>query len=107
MLFELLDFAEPVLSCALAALRIVVRDMGNGVDRVESSELVSIESARVECSLPDRHPLPFPYPERIRDICSTASLAAGRVLDCLRCVPVGSVRPVDERSVEMVVWRHD
>lgn len=94
-------------SCVTRALRVVVRDMGNGVDRVESSEYIDLDGARAEQNLPGRSPLIFPYPDRFRDICEASALSTGEHVVCDGCMPLGYIRAFDEHTIEMVVWRRN
>lgn len=103
-----MGFAERescISACANRALRVVVREMGNDVDRIEFAEFIPVEHARGECSLPGRVPFGFPYPARFLDICTHAATFAGEFVDCDGCVQLGSVRSVDERTIEIIVWR--
>lgn len=90
------------------ALRIVLRDMGNCVDRIELAEVISVESVREEAKLPGRLPVDISGHPRLRDICMTAVHLTGcGPIVCDDCVPTGSIRAVDEYTVEILAWRRD
>lgn len=87
--------------CANLARRFVVRDMGNEVDRIEAFDLIPIEAAKEEAKLPERTPLSLPHSDRIEDIFATG---CSKVY-CGNCIPFGFVRPIDDSSFEMMIWR--
>ena len=87
--------------CAQLARRFIVREMGNGVDRVEAFDLMSIDAAKEEGKLPERSPLPLPHSDRIEDIFASGCAK----VYCGNCIPCGFVRPLDDASFEMMIWR--
>lgn len=92
-------------ACETRALRVVVRDMGNGVDRIELAEYIDMDAARSERSLPGRTPVSLPYPDRLLDICKSAARTTGECIDCIGCIPTGHIRAIDERTMEIIIWR--
>lgn len=95
--------AHCVCVCSGMARRIVVRDMGNGVDRVVMCTFVTLESARDECQLPDRTPL-LHFSQRLRDICCTADDPSSGC-SCPNCIQNGAIRGIDDITFEILVWR--
>jgi len=87
------------------AIRYVVRDMGNGVDRVEFPILLGIDQAKIESKLEDRMPMNFCQNERYHTLSKVAFLRMGFEIDGMSgCVIDGVVRPVDENAVEVMYW---
>lgn len=91
-----------VCPCTQLARRFVIRDMGNGVERVEMASILSLDAAKEECRLPDRTPIPMHPGVRILDACSVALSPA---LNCSNCVQSGCVSAIDEYAIELIVWR--
>lgn len=91
-----------VCTCTQVARRVVIRDMGNGVDRIEMAELVPLEAAKDEARLPDRSPILIHSSPRILDACSMASPPS---FPCSDCVQSGCVRAIDEYTIEVIAWR--
>ena len=88
-----------------SALRFVVRDLGNGVDRLESYELIPLDQARIETSLPDRTEIYFTQDCRLDDMGKLAFTSMG--FDCDRdCAGLLKVfaRPIDDRTLELTLW---
>lgn len=96
------DKCVGVCTCSQLARRFVLRDMGNGVDRIEMAELVHLEAAKEECLLPGRSPILLNSCGRLLDACSMASPPS---FPCADCVQSGSVRSVDEYTIELIAWR--
>ena len=94
-----------VCVCAGMARRIIVRDMGNSVDRIEMSGFTTLEAAKDECRLPDRLQLPCDS-DRMKDICFTAAQPSPDC-SCSDCIQSGSMRGIDDQSFELLVWRVD
>ena len=86
------------------AIRMVIRDMGNGVDRVEALEVIPFHVGVAEKDLQGREPLPLPHPPELMDMCEQAAIAMGVAEEAKECVPDGFVRAIDERTMEFVVW---
>lgn len=86
----------PVLSMPMAR-RIVVRDMGNGVDRVEAHELIVGPDAYEHFKLPGLVPVLDPMPQRVMDLVMdlVADFGADPGLVC------SCVRRIDDRTVEI------
>lgn len=87
------------------ALRFVVRDMGNRVDRIEHASLVPLEDARIEAGLHGWHPIAYPYPDRFYD----AGVAACWMLDIdvsgmNKFIISAVVRVIDERTIELLSY---
>lgn len=76
------------------ARRIVVRDMGNGVDRVESHELIIGLDAAKHCQHPGYVPLHHPLPRRVDDL-----IGAAVGPDQARTY----AREIDAQTIEIVV----
>jgi len=95
--------AHCVCVCSGMARRIMVRDMGNGVDRVEMSGFTTLEAAKDECRLPDRTPLSHST-DRLTDICFTAAEPSAGC-SCVDCIQTGAIRGIDDSAFEMLVWR--
>ena len=92
-----------VCPCTQTARRFVLRDMGNGVDRIEMPELIPLEAAKEEAGLHGRTALPMQTCMRIVDACSVA-LPTG-CSDCSDCIQAGFVRAIDEYAIELILWR--
>lgn len=87
---------------AEVARRVILKDMGNGVDRVEVAEVMGLDAARDEAKLPGRVPVNVSDDPRLQDLCDDLYLC-----HCGECVFCGFLRPVDDSSVELIVWcRH-
>lgn len=83
------------------ARRLIVRDMGNGVDRVELGEFVLLSSAKEESRLPERTSIALTDSPRVRDVVDDAAMLFG----CPETTVVnGFLRQVDEVTLELVVW---
>lgn len=95
--------AHCVCVCSGVARRIMVRDMGNGVDRIEMCGFTSLEAAKDECRLPDRTPLSYST-DRLTDICYTAAEPPSSHA-CGDCIQTGAMRGIDDSAFEMLVWR--
>jgi len=90
------------------ALRYVVRDMGNGVDRVESAAIVPIDHALIEASLPDRMIITLHPGSRLASLSRLVVTQLGYETDKTRpCVLDGVARPVDEYAIEILCWCKD
>jgi hypothetical protein len=81
----------------------MVRDMGNGVDRIEMSGFTTLDAAKDECRLPDRAPVSH-FSDRLKDICCTAAEPSVSH-SCGDCIQTGSIRGIDDTAFEMLVWR--
>lgn len=98
--------ASAELVLAGFALRMLIQYMGNGVSRLLSCELVPLEAAALECGLPGREAIVFPYPEWVRDLGRQAMVQLGYPeLKHGDCVPAGCVRAVDDHTIEVIAWR--
>ncbi len=88
-----------------SALRYVVRDVGNGVDRLEAYELIPIDQALVETSLPDRTEIYFEPNDRLDDFGKLAFSSLGFECDgdSAGLLKVFA-RPIDERTLEITLW---
>jgi hypothetical protein len=89
------------------AARLVVRSMGNGVDRVEVFDLIPIGQAKIDTALTDREPVPSHYAARFFDLAIEAAKLLGisgleTANDYAREV---YARPVDANAVEIIFWR--
>ena len=89
--------------CSGMARRVLVRDMGNDVDRIEMSGFIQLDAAKDECRLPDRIQLPCDS-DRIKDICHTAAQPSSGC-SCSDCIQNGSMRGIDDTAFELLVWR--
>jgi hypothetical protein len=93
---------------ATTALRFVVRDMGNGVKRLENAYLVPIEQARIESELSDRTPLLFPHPDEVLDFAFEALRSIGVRPDLSpKRIRKLFARAIDDYTVEIVGWRQN
>lgn len=87
------------------AIRYIVRNMGNGVDRIEFPTILGIDQARIESKLEDRTPMNFCQNERYHSLSKRAFLRMGFEIDGMNgCVIDGFVRPVDDNAVEVMYW---
>lgn len=85
--------------CNGIARRIVIRDMGNGVDRADALDVIPLESARDESKLPGRIPVSIEDDPRLRDWCRDVCSCPGK-----SCVCCGYLRSLDDNSVELLWW---
>ena len=92
---------EGVLACRGRAARFVVRDMGNGVDKVELSEVIPLECAQADAALCGREPIIAT--DRLRDLCGVAIGSPG--VWCEDCPIQGFVRALADNTFEAVSWR--
>lgn len=87
------------------AVRFRVRDMTNGVTRVESPSLVLIDEARELSDSGEWAPMMFPHPKGMFDAGMVALEALGISAEAARqFVCEAIVRAVDEDVVEVVCW---
>lgn len=87
------------------AVRYIVRDMGNGVDRIEFPTILGIDEAKVESTLKDRVPINFCQNERYYTLSKAAFLRMGfEIHGAGDCLIAGVVRPVDDNAVEVMYW---
>lgn len=99
--------SEDVLSLAYG-IRYVVRHMGNGVQRILSSEIVPLEDLKAEARTGSRYQVPFPPPSWIRDIGVCALEAIGiepSRIDRNRITVEAFIRPIDDTTIEVIGWR--
>jgi len=93
---------------AEGALRYIVRDMGNAVDRIESATMVPLDQAIIEASLPDRMKIVLEPGSRLASLAQLVIEDMGYDTDCSRrCVLDGVARPVDEFALEILCWCKD
>lgn len=85
------------------ALRYIVRDMGNGVDRIELAEPLVLDQALIEASLPGRHKISIDAGSRMASLATIAVQAIGFEPED-HCILDGIARPLDEYSVEVICW---
>lgn len=89
-----------------AALRFVVRDMGNGVDRILSAEIVPGTKVLMEEAHADRIRLAHHYPTRISELCVEAWAAMGILPELSRSFAGDAwVMALDDHTVEVVSYR--
>ena len=88
-------------------IRFVVQDMGNGVRRVRSPQLLPIEEAKAEAAMPGRVPVHFPPPIWLIDLGFTALESIGIPVDRNNRArtPMIFARDIDDTTVELVCWR--
>lgn len=87
------------------AIKFIVQDMGNGVDRVVSASLIPVDEAEVEATHQDWVPLNSPHPARYFSLGAAAAASLGAdpsgatPYDC-----TGFVRTLSDRMVEIICW---
>jgi predicted nucleic acid-binding protein len=81
-------------------VRLVVRDLGNGVVRLECFELVTADDAVAMAKLTGSSELAFPVPERFRDLVREAAERIGLVPS--DCHLAAFARGVDDAVIEIV-----
>jgi len=87
------------------AIRYAVRDMGNGVDRIDAVTIVPLDQALIEASLPDRKNVTVENCPRLSGLADVVIKDMGYTLhDTGQCVLVGFVRPIDDQTIEMMFW---
>lgn len=89
-------------------IRYVVRDMGNGVHRVLSSEMVPLDALKAEANTGGRYHVPFPPPSWLRDIGIAALEATGvepSPTPRNRIAVEVFIRPIDDDTIEVIGWR--
>lgn len=91
--------SEHICRCNGIARRIVIRDMGNGVDRADALDVIPLDCARDESKLPGRVPVSIDDDPRLRDWCRDVCSCLGT--DCVCC---GFLRSLDDSSVELLWW---
>lgn len=85
------------------AISFVIRDMGNGVDRIEMPDLIDAAAAKVEANLPGRVKLSFPLPVRIADCLGVATrLLLGRAPYPIKG---GCAEVVGDNAIRVIAWR--
>ena len=89
---------RPAHACAAETVTIVVRDMGNGVLRLESCHLLPWRLLGDESGLT----LVFPLPLAVQDCLELAWGSLGS--DPARCFSEGRCRPVCEDVREYYIW---
>lgn len=89
------------------ALRFVAQDMGNGVRRLLSSELVPLDQAKAEATHSGRQALQLPPPEWLVDLSFSALESMG--IDTDRSsrarMPVVYSHPISDDMIELLCWR--
>jgi hypothetical protein len=83
-------------------VRLVVRDMGNGVVRLECFELVSATDAVALAQLTGSTELSFPVPRRYQDLVGEAASMIGLVPVPADCHLSAFARGIDDAVVEVV-----
>jgi hypothetical protein len=83
-------------------VRLVVRDMGNGVVRLECFDLISAEEALTLARLTGSTELPFPVPWRYQDLVREAAERIGLMPVPVDCHLAAFARGVDDAVVEVV-----
>lgn len=87
------------------ALVMLIRDMGNGVDRLESSAVVPIAEALVMGGLAGWVPLPIENEPRFHDMAVAAFTLMGLAGALLgNYVAEGFARAVGDHHLEIVTW---
>jgi hypothetical protein len=91
--------------CLTHALKLIVRNMGNGVDRLLHASVITLAEARIEAALDGREPMCFPYPERFFEMGGAALVLLG-IAPSMACSTVceACVRMLDDNTVEIVSW---
>lgn len=90
------------------ALRYIVRDMGNGVDRIDSASLLPLEQALTEASLPDRRKILLEPGHRLTTLTDYVISDLGYVTDQSRhCILDGVARTIDDYTIEVLCWCKD
>lgn len=96
---------RPLRQPVVVALSMRLRDMGNGVDRIESGARIPFDRAVAGADAPGCEPLPQPTPTRIKDavlqVLGSVGISAPPSAELLI---EGYLRPVCERSVDLVAW---
>lgn len=99
------DGADATALTLTHAVRMVVQDMGNGVDRVVHASFIPLEDAHVEAKMDGREPMMFPYPERFRGLLRDSVRAMGMCpVNKEGMVLEAFARCIDERTIEIVTW---
>lgn len=88
-------------------LRFVVHDMGNGVRRVSSAQILPIADAKVEADLPGRTKVAFPPPAWLVDAGFSAIEGLGITVDrgMRASTPMVYARDIDDFTMELICWR--
>jgi hypothetical protein len=87
------------------AMRYVVQQLPNGVDRLVSAALLDVPDAIAESKLSDREPLAFPHPPRLVDVGLMAAATFGYCPEELQHWICGAcVRPLADDMIEVLVW---
>lgn len=101
----------PVDEDALAVahgIRYVVRHRGNGVYRLLSCGIGTIEDLKAESQTGGRYHIPFPPPSWMRDLGVEALCFMGfepSRMDRNRIVVDAYVRAIDDETIEVIGWR--
>lgn len=83
-------------------LRLVLRDMGNGVTRVEDAVLMCGDADIACADLIGFAPVQFPLGDRYLDCVASSMIALGA--DDEASFSAGLVRPVCDRITELMLW---
>jgi hypothetical protein len=87
------------------ALLMLIRDMGNGVDRLESSTVVPMADAKFMGGLAGWVPLALDREPRLRDMVIAAFTLMGLAGALLgNYIAEGAARAVGDHQVEIVTW---
>lgn len=89
------------------ALVMVVREMGNGVDRVESARVVPLEHVLPQRQLLDQQEIDLVHNPRLTDLAREAMRSMGYYSTCTSYVADGFVRFVADDVFEVSVWLLD
>lgn len=87
------------------AFRLVVREMGNGVDRLDGAVFVSRSMATEDARADDAAPLPYPVTARVFDLLLCAAGVLGVPAgDLARPLVAGYARPLADGRLEVTAW---
>jgi hypothetical protein len=86
-------------------LRFRMRDMGNGVQRIEAADLLPIEQSKDEAERGEWMKLALPFPQTINDMLWACVEHLGLHDRNRKWVPTAYVRALSGQCVEALVWR--
>jgi hypothetical protein len=96
---------RPLRRPVVVALSIRIRDMGNGVDRIEDASRIPFDEAIAGADGLGCEPLPQPTPARIKDAVVTALGAIGVTAPTFPEMLIeGYSKVATDRAIDFVAW---
>lgn len=97
---------DPNVVLETHGLRMIIKDMGNGVRSVSSVDLIPLEHCAAEAALEGRARIPYPYPTWLYDIAVAAVATIGIDAGELRPSVANAVaRVIDDHTIEYIGWK--